>query len=86
MRYTLRRGRVARGLSRTTLSADPAIRWYQNGPGVGLNRMEARRGASGMRREERCSFWSPLAAGPALLAQTLAIAAEVFMNNVGSIQ
>jgi hypothetical protein len=69
MRYTLRSGRVARGLSRTTLLADPAIRWYQSGPGVGLNRMEARREA-----------------GPGPLAQTLAIAAEVFMNNVGSIQ
>jgi len=47
------------------------------------NRMEARRGASGTRREERHSFWSTLASGPAPLAQTLAIAAEVLMNIAG---
>jgi hypothetical protein len=34
-------------------------------------------------REERHPFWSPLASGPEPLAQTLAIAAETFMNNAG---
>jgi hypothetical protein len=47
------------------------------------NRLEAGRGVSGTRREERHSFWSPLASDPASLAQTLAIAAETFMNNAG---
>jgi hypothetical protein len=36
-----------------------------------------------MRREERHSFYSPLASGLMPLAQTLAIAAEALMNNVG---
>ena len=38
----------------------------------------------GTRREERHSFWSPLASGPAPLAQTLAMATEAFMNHAGT--
>ena len=47
------------------------------------HRIETRQGAMGTRREEKHSFWSPLASGPAPLAQTLAIAADAFMNNTG---
>jgi len=46
-------------------------------------RTETRPGAMGTRREEKHSFWSPLASGPAPLAQTLAMAAEAFMNSAG---
>jgi len=51
--------------------------------GSSRKRPEVRRGASGTRREERHSFWSALASGPEPLAPTLAIVAEVFMNNAG---
>jgi len=51
--------------------------------GSSRNLVEARRGASGTRREERHPFWLPLASGPEPLAQTLAIAAETFMNIAG---
>ena len=47
------------------------------------NHMEARRGASDTRQEERHFFFPPLASDPAPLAQTLAIAAETFMNHAG---
>ena len=37
----------------------------------------------GTKLEGRHSFWSPLAFGPTILAQTLVIAAEAVMNNAG---
>lgn len=49
--------------------------------GSSQNRMETMRGASGTRRERRCSFGSAPSLG--LLAKTLAIAAEMFMNQAG---
>jgi hypothetical protein len=47
------------------------------------NRVEARRGASGTRREERHSFWSPLASGHLPLARKLVIAVETVKNDAG---
>ena len=51
--------------------------------GLSRNRIETRQGAMGTRREERHSFWSPLASGPAPLAKTLAVAVEALVNNAG---
>ena len=52
--------------------------------GSSRNRIETRQGAMGTRREEKHSFWPPLASGPAPLVQTLAMATEAFMNHAGT--